>query len=133
MAHALVELFTDRLIGEFSPTTAVNLGSTIRLRQAAEMRVFSPILCNAFEAASLTFAGSRERIPQLEITGHARYVQLLRQLQNAVCHLEKSQSTEVLVVVLLSTIIEASDIAQLSWNLTDCRFRPSEKTPRTPY
>ena len=118
-ARALVELFVERLISEFSPTTTVNVGSTMRLRQAAEMRVFSPMLCNAFEAASLTFAGSRECIPQLRIAGNARYVRLLQQLQNAICHLEKSQSTDVLLVVLMSTIIEVGDIAQLSRHLAD--------------
>ena len=106
MARALVELFTERMIEQFSPAGGANCGGTMKLRQAAELRVFSPILCNAFEAASLTFAGTREKIKPIQLAGHAQYVRVLRQLQRAIYHPEKSQSTDILVVVLLSTIIE---------------------------
>ena len=105
-ARVLIEIFVERLISEFSPVTASNCGGTIRLREAAEMRVLSPMLCNAFEAASLTFTGNRQRNRHIEMAGHARYVRVLRQLQNAVYHPQKGQSTDVLAVVLLSTIIE---------------------------
>lgn len=109
MARELVELFTERMIEQFSPAGAANFGGTMKLRQAAELRIFSPILCNAFEAASLTFAGAREQIKQIQIAGHAQYVRVLRQLQRAIYHPEKSQSTDILVVVLLATIIEVCD------------------------
>lgn len=117
MARALVELFTERMIEQFSPGGGANFGGTMKLRQAAEMRVFSPLLCNAFEAASLTFAGSCEQIKQIQIAGHAQYIRVLRQLQHAVYHPEKSQSTDVLVVVLLSTIIEVrgSSLFSMGW------------------
>lgn len=105
-ARVLIEVFVERLISEFSPVTASNCGGTIRLREAAEMRLLSPMLCNAFEAASLTFTGNRQRNRRIEMAGHARYVRVLRQLQNAVYYPQKGQSTDVLAVVLLSTIIE---------------------------
>lgn len=110
-----MELFIERLIREFSPANASNFGGTIRLRQAAEMRVFSPMLCNAFEAASLTFAGSRQQNRSLEMAGHARYIRVLRQLQSALYHPDKSQATDALTVVLLSTIIEVSPALHDSW------------------
>jgi hypothetical protein len=102
-----MELFVERLVSNFSPRDQAKYGGTIALREASEMRVLSPILCTAFEAASLTFAGRRDGNRTIELAGHTRYSRMLRQLQNALNDPRASKSTEVLVVVLLSTIIEA--------------------------
>ncbi|GIJ84814.1 hypothetical protein Asppvi_003665 [Aspergillus pseudoviridinutans] len=107
VASSFVELFVERLIDNFSPQPASLYGGTIALREASGMRVLSPMLCTAFEAASLTFAGRREQIREVEAVGHARYVRVLRQLQNALNDPKQNKSTEVMVVVLLFTIIEA--------------------------
>ncbi|GIK02031.1 hypothetical protein Aspvir_006074 [Aspergillus viridinutans] len=107
VASSFVELFVERLIDNFSPQPASIYGGTIALREASGMRVLSPMLCTAFEAASLTFAGRREQMPEVEAAGHARYVRVLRQLQNALNDPKQNKSTEVMVVVLLFTIIEA--------------------------
>lgn len=98
------------------------------------MRVFSPMLCNAFEAASLTFAGSRQQNRSLEMVGHARYIRVLGQLQSALYHPEKSQATDALTVVLLSTIIEVSlALMALLDSLAYLIERLSNKVPRTPF
>ncbi|PLN75640.1 putative C6 finger domain protein [Aspergillus taichungensis] len=107
MAGSVMELFVERLITTFSPEDHTKFGGTIALREASEMRVFSPFLCNAFEAASLTVAGRRGQNRSIEIAGHSRYVRTLRQLQKALYDPKDSKSTEVLVVVLLATIVEA--------------------------
>ncbi|GFF34961.1 uncharacterized protein AN5342 [Aspergillus udagawae] len=107
VASSFVELFVERLIDNFSPQPAALYGGTIALREASGMRVLSPMLCTAFEAASLTFAGKREQLREVEAAGHARYVRVLRQLQNALNDPKQNKSTEVMVVVLLFTIIEA--------------------------
>ncbi|RHZ57463.1 Zn(II)2Cys6 transcription factor [Aspergillus thermomutatus] len=107
LASSLVELFVERLIDNFSPQPAAIYGGTIALREASGMRVLSPILCTAFEAASLTFAGRSDQIREVEAVGHTRYVRVLRLLQNALNDPKQSKSTEVMVVVLLFTIIEA--------------------------
>lgn len=135
LARALIEMFIERLIGEFSPTTPFNCGGTLRLRQAAEMRVFSPILCNAFEAASLTFTGNRQQNRSIEMAGHARYIRVLGQLQKAVYNPQRSQSTDVLTVVLLSTIIEVSSLWRdlLGFLRLTLSTRPLNKVPRTPF
>ncbi|PYH96435.1 C6 finger domain protein [Aspergillus ellipticus CBS 707.79] len=104
LANALVELYVERLINDFSPE---NVSGTIALREARSMRVFSPILCNAFEAASLTFAGRRDGNRAVEVAGHSRYLKVLRLLQNALYDPQEGKSTEVLLVVLLATITEA--------------------------
>ncbi|KKK17260.1 hypothetical protein ARAM_001834 [Aspergillus rambellii] len=104
LSNAVIELFVDRLIDNFSPR---NIPGTIALREASSMRVFSPLLCKAFEAASLTFAGRHDGNRYVELAGHTRYVRMLRMLQNSLQDGEGRNSTEVLVVVLLSTIIEA--------------------------
>ncbi|PLB45312.1 putative C6 finger domain protein [Aspergillus steynii IBT 23096] len=107
LATAVMDLFVERLISNFSPKDHAKYGGTIALREASEMRMLSPIICNAFEAASLTFAGRRDRNLSVEVAGHSRYVRVLRQLQNALYDPKQSHSTEVLVAILLATIIEA--------------------------
>ncbi|PKX89829.1 Zn(II)2Cys6 transcription factor [Aspergillus novofumigatus IBT 16806] len=107
VARSFVEVFVERLIDNFSPQPASLYGGTVALREASGMRVLSPMLCTAFEAASLTFAGKREQIREVEAVGHARYVRVLRQLQTALNDPKQNKSTEVMVVVLLFTIIEA--------------------------
>ncbi|RAL04165.1 Zn(II)2Cys6 transcription factor domain-containing protein [Aspergillus ibericus CBS 121593] len=102
--NALIELYVERLVNNFSPEAVTG---TIALREARSMRVFSPILCSAFEAASLTFAGRRDGNRAVEMAGHARYLRVLRSLQTALYDPQEGKSTEVLVVVLLATIIEA--------------------------
>ncbi|OGM46501.1 putative C6 finger domain protein [Aspergillus bombycis] len=107
LASTVMELFVDRLIRNFSPDDHRKYGGTIALREASEMRMISPMLCNAFEATALTFAGRRDGNRSVELAGHAKYVRTLRQLQAALYDTEGNKSTEVLVVVLLSTITEA--------------------------
>ncbi|PYH31177.1 Zn(II)2Cys6 transcription factor domain-containing protein [Aspergillus neoniger CBS 115656] len=102
--NALIEFYVERLVTDFSPT---QVSGTIALREARSLRVFSPILCSAFEAASLTFAGRRDGNRSVEVAGHSRYLRVLRSLQHALYDPQQGKSTEVLVVVLLATIIEA--------------------------
>ncbi|GKZ56828.1 hypothetical protein AnigIFM60653_007987 [Aspergillus niger] len=104
LANALIEFYVERLVNDFSPA---QVSGTIALREARSLRVFSPILCSAFEAASLTFAGRRDGNRSVEIAGHSRYLRVLRSLQHALYDPQQGKSTEVLVVVLLATIIEA--------------------------
>jgi hypothetical protein len=118
VASSFVELFVERLIDNFSPQPASIYGGTIALREASGMRVLSPMLCTAFEAASLTFAGKREQLREVEAAGHARYVRVLRQLQNALNDPKQNKSTEVMVVVLLFTIIEVRSFARVATPLT---------------
>ncbi|KAE8358937.1 hypothetical protein BDV27DRAFT_150001 [Aspergillus caelatus] len=108
LASTVMELFVDRLIRNFSPDDHRKYGGTIALREASEMRMISPMLCNAFEATALTFAGRRDGNRSVELAGHAKYVRTLRQLQAALYDAEGNKSTEVLVVVLLSTITEVT-------------------------
>ncbi|GFN13418.1 Zn(II)2Cys6 transcription factor domain-containing protein [Aspergillus tubingensis] len=104
LANALIEFYVERLVTDFSPP---QVSGTIALREARSLRVFSPILCSAFEAASLTFAGRRDGNRSVEVAGHSRYLRVLRSLQHALYDPQQGKSTEVLVVVLLATIIEA--------------------------
>ncbi|KAE8356679.1 hypothetical protein BDV28DRAFT_83340 [Aspergillus coremiiformis] len=107
IASAVMEVFVDRLIRNFSPDDHRKYGGTIALREALEMRMISPMLCNAFEATALTFAGRCEHNRSIERAGDVKYGRTLRQLQTAVHEAGGNQSTDVLVVVLLSTITEA--------------------------
>ncbi|PYH85519.1 C6 finger domain protein [Aspergillus uvarum CBS 121591] len=103
-AGVAIEFFIERLIDNFSP---VNVSGTIALREAKEMRILSPILYKAFEAASLTFAGRQYHNKALEVAGNSKYIKVLHLLQTALNEPQGNQSTELLLVVLLSTIIEA--------------------------
>lgn len=133
LASAVTELFVERLVSNFSPKDHAKYGGTIALREASELRMLSPIICNAFEAASLTFAGRRDRNQSVEVAGHSRYVRVLRQLQNALYDPKQSNSTEVLVAILLATIVE------VRWSpIPDLFFysflgRPLNKAPEIPY
>ncbi|KNG85791.1 putative C6 finger domain protein [Aspergillus nomiae NRRL 13137] len=113
LASTVMELFVDRLIRNFSPDDHQKYGGTIALREASDMRMISPMLCNAFEATALTFAGRRDGNRSVELAGHAKYVRTLRQLQAALYDTEGNKSTEVLVVVLLSTITELGGLELL--------------------
>ncbi|RAH78943.1 C6 finger domain protein [Aspergillus japonicus CBS 114.51] len=103
-AGVAIEFFIERLVDNFSP---VNVSGTIALREAKEMRILSPILYKAFEAASLTFAGRQYHNKALEVAGNSKYIKVLHLLQTALNEPQGNQSTELLLVVLLSTIIEA--------------------------
>lgn len=140
LASSLVELFVERLIDNFSPQPASVYGGTIALREASGMRVLSPLLCTAFEAASLTFAGRCEQNREWEAVGRERYGRVLRQLQNAVNDPKQNKSTEVMVVVLLFTIIEVgAPLPVWQTTLTKCaglytklqRFLVEASTRRT--
>lgn len=72
------------------------------------MRVMSPVLTRAFEAASLTFVGRQDRNLDMEQEGHVRYTKVLSQLQRALHDPKQSKKTDTLVVVLLFMIIEVS-------------------------
>lgn len=132
LASSLVEVFVERLIDNFSPQPASKYGGTIALREGSGRRVMSPMLCTAFEAASLTFVGRRDRNRDVEARGHDRYVRVLQQLQKALNDPdpEKNKSTDVMVVVLLFTIIEVRLCPFAVWQrllLTVQAFKQSSK------
>jgi hypothetical protein len=109
-----MEVFVGELINGFSPDPSSTHGRVFDLRSASERRIFSPLLASGFGAAALTFVGRRDEHPKITAAGNSQYNRLLRLLQGAVNHPEKSKSTEVLTVVVLLTIIEVS--AGSSWD-----------------
>ncbi|KAL1989094.1 hypothetical protein VTN96DRAFT_5857 [Rasamsonia emersonii] len=104
---ALLEVFLGDLVEAFSPQSSVYYGTGFDIRAAAEMRIFSPLLSSAFEAAALVFVSKRDKNPKIETVGNAQYSGVLKLLQKAVDDPEQRKSTEVLAVVVLFAIIEA--------------------------
>lgn len=131
---ALLEVFLGDLVEAFSPQSSVYYGTGFDIRAAAEMRIFSPLLSSAFEAAALVFVSKRDKNPKIETVGNAQYSGVLKLLQKAVDDPEQRKSTEVLAVVVLFAIIEvrpstASQFLSRLVTLTACHqaFKHSVK------
>ncbi|KAL1963358.1 hypothetical protein VTN77DRAFT_8479 [Rasamsonia byssochlamydoides] len=104
---ALLEVFLGDFVEACSPQSPIYSGIGFDMRAAAEMRIFSPLLSKAFEAASLIFISQRHKHPKIEAVGNAQYSGVLKLLQRAVNDPEQCKSTEVLTVVVLVAVIEA--------------------------
>ena len=76
------------------------------LRAVAEIRVFSPMISSALEAASLAFFGRSARDPRIEASGVRRYTLVLRTLQEALRDPERSRAVSTLVTVTLLLAFE---------------------------
>lgn len=92
----------------FSPEVCTDSLYITALRTAAEMRVFSPLLQDAFQAVSTTFVGRCTQDWRIESSGHHLYQHVLRSLQSALFHPQRSRSDEVLVVAILLGIVEVT-------------------------
>jgi hypothetical protein len=72
-------------VDSFAPQ-ARNAGSATTIRSIATVREFSPLLKDAFNAVSTTFAGQCMDDRQIVIAGHGVYTAVLKSLQEALAH-----------------------------------------------
>ncbi|PGH10723.1 hypothetical protein AJ79_05314 [Helicocarpus griseus UAMH5409] len=104
----LIEGFLARLVDDFSPEVDGNtIGSSQVVRSAAGIRIFSPVLSDAFKAVSLTYFGQNVADQRIERTGYRVHVSVLRKLQEAINQMEKTNSQGVLLTVCLLMCFEA--------------------------
>lgn len=103
-----VDVFVERFVDAFSPEVDIKSGRAGALRAAAGIRMFSPLISDAFEAVSVAFFGRSVQNKQIEASGFRLYPRVLRALQDALVDPEKSKAESTLVTVILLLAFEVS-------------------------
>lgn len=101
-----LDVFIQRFVDAFSPEVDLSSGRAGAIRAAADIRMFSPMISNAFDAVSATFFGRSVRDPRVESSGLKLYPKVLRSLQQALLDPERSRSEATLVTVTLLMAFE---------------------------
>jgi hypothetical protein len=101
-----VDVFVERFVDAFSPEVDMKSGRAGALRAAAGIRMFSPLISDAFEAVSVAFFGRSVQNKQIEASGFRLYPRVLRGLQDALVDPEKSKAESTLVTVILLLAFE---------------------------
>ncbi|KAJ9295250.1 transcriptional regulator family: Fungal Specific TF [Paecilomyces variotii] len=102
-----LDVFLQRFVDAFSPEVDLSSGRAGAIRAGAEIRMFSPMISNAFEAVSTTFFGRSIQDPRIEASGLKLYPKVLRSLQQALLDPERSRSEATLVTVTLLMAFES--------------------------
>lgn len=106
MQRPAVDVFVERFVDAFSPEVDMKSGKAGALRAAAGIRMFSPLITDAFEAVSVAFFGRSVQNKQMEASGFRLYPRVLRALQDALVDPEKSKAESTLVTVTLLLAFE---------------------------
>lgn len=101
-----VDVFVERFVDAFAPEVDPRHGRAGALRAAAGIRMFSPLISDAFEAVSVAFFGRSIRNKQVEASGFRLYPRVLRSLQDALVDPERSKAESTLVTVILLLAFE---------------------------
>lgn len=102
----MLDIFIERFVDAFSPQVGEKSGQAGALRRAAEIRMFSPILTDAFETVSVAFFGRSIQDKGIEASGFRTYPRVLRSLQEALQDPERSKAESTLVTVILLMAFE---------------------------
>jgi hypothetical protein len=105
-----VDVFVERFVDAFSPNVDIKSGRAGALRAAAGIRMFSPLITDAFEAVSVAFFGRSVQNKQIEASGFRLYPRVLRGLQDALVDPEKCKAESTLVTVILLLAFEVSSV-----------------------
>ncbi|PYI15361.1 hypothetical protein BO99DRAFT_342762 [Aspergillus violaceofuscus CBS 115571] len=103
----MLEVFIERFVDAFSPEVDAKAGHAGALRRAAEIRMFSPILMDAFQSVSVAFFGRSVQNKEVEAAGFSLYPRVLRSLQQALQDPERSKAESTLVTVILLMAFES--------------------------
>ncbi|CAL5875264.1 uncharacterized protein PFLUO_LOCUS9568 [Penicillium psychrofluorescens] len=109
-----VDVFVERFLDAFSPEVDSKHGRAGAIRAAAEIRMFSPLISDAFEAVSVAFFGRSIQDKRIEASGFRLYPRVLRGLQDALVDPEKSKAESTLVTVILLLAFESVERTALS-------------------
>ncbi|KAJ5823835.1 hypothetical protein N7447_006175 [Penicillium robsamsonii] len=107
MQRPAVDVFVERFLDAFSPEVDMKSGRAGALRAAAGIRMFSPLITDAFEAVSVAFFGRSVQSKHIEASGFRLYPRVLRSLQDALVDPEKSKAESTLVTVILLLAFES--------------------------
>lgn len=103
-----LDVFIERFVDVFSPQVDVNDGRAGAIRAAANIRMFSPQISDAFEAVSVTFFGRSIQDKRIEASGFRLYPKVLRSLQAALRDPQRSRAESTLLIVTLLMAFEVS-------------------------
>jgi hypothetical protein len=106
-----VDVFVERFVDAFSPQVDLKSGKAGAIRAAAGIRMFSPLISDAFEAVSVAFFGRSVQNKQIEASGFRLYPRVLRGLQDALNDPERCKAESTLVTV---TLLLAFEVCLLS-------------------
>ncbi|KAL5342134.1 hypothetical protein BJX70DRAFT_357042 [Aspergillus crustosus] len=106
-SKSMLDVFIERFVDAFSPEVDVKSGQAGAIRRAAEIRMFSPILTDAFESVSQVFFGRSVQNKTIEATGFSYYPRVLRSLQDALQDPERSKAESTLATVILLMAFES--------------------------
>ncbi|KAL4784993.1 hypothetical protein BJX76DRAFT_195391 [Aspergillus varians] len=106
-AKSMLDVFIERFVDAFSPEVDASAGRAGAIRRAAEIRMFSPILTDAFESVSQVFFGRSVQNKTIEVTGFSYYPRVLRSLQEALLDPERSKAESTLATVILLMAFES--------------------------
>lgn len=106
MNKSMLDVFIERFVDAFSPEVDVKSGQAGAIRKAAEIRMFSPILSDAFESVSKVFFGRAVQNKTIEVQGFSYYPRVLRSLQEALLDPERSKAESTLATVILLMAFE---------------------------
>ncbi|KAL4905505.1 hypothetical protein BDW74DRAFT_17518 [Aspergillus multicolor] len=104
---SMLGVFIERFVDAFSPEVDAKAGEAGAIRRAAEIRMFSPILRDAFESVSQVFFGRSVENQTVEVRGFAAYPRVLRSLQEALLDPERSKAESTLATVVLLMAFES--------------------------
>ncbi|OAX82058.1 hypothetical protein ACJ72_03600 [Emergomyces africanus] len=104
----LMEGFLNRFLDDFSPQVDENsIGTSQTIRSAAGIRMFSPVLSDAFKAVALSYYGHDVADRRIERTGSQIHVSVLRKLQEAIYNMQQTNSQGILLTVCLLMCYES--------------------------
>ncbi|KAL2823833.1 hypothetical protein BDW59DRAFT_173282 [Aspergillus cavernicola] len=106
-SKSMLDVYIERFVDAFSPEVDAKAGEAGAIRRAAQIRMFSPILSDAFQSVSQVFFGRSVQNKTIEVTGFSHYPRVLRCLQDALRDTERSKSESTLATVILLMAFES--------------------------
>ncbi|KKK25976.1 hypothetical protein AOCH_000978 [Aspergillus ochraceoroseus] len=106
-SKSMLDVYIERFVDAFSPEVDVKSGQAGAIRRAAEIRMFSPILTDAFQSVSQVFFGRSVKQRGIEVSGVTLYPRVLRTLQEALKDPERSKAESTLATVVLLMAFES--------------------------
>lgn len=134
-SKSMLDVFIERFVDAFSPEVDIKSGQAGAIRRAAEIRMFSPILSDAFDSVSQVFFGRSVQNKSIEVQGFSYYPRVLRSLQEALLDSERSKAESTLATVILLMAFEVlpqdCSLVDSSNTSTECRAYFSRISNRT--
>ena len=97
----ILDIFVERFVDAFAPNERLDCGSSSAIREAASVRMFSPLLQNAFHAVSISYFGQFLGDWRIVSAGRWSYLGVVSALQRALYHPVQSRSEGVLATAIL--------------------------------